>query len=281
MANASQSAPKTIFTVSSHAQDQDPEETQPSVSAVPDATAGRESVMDKIGNWAPFLLIRSAHPRQAVLTAIGLSVAAVLAGLTTREVTLIAATVLVGQAVLGWHNDLVDQVVDRRHERAGKPISDGRLEPGGVWFVLCCGVLLVIPLSVTSGTVAGLFYLGSLVIGMLANVLLRKGLFSWVLWAAAFACYPGYISYAGWAGESAGGPPEWAMVALAAALGVGVHFLTALWGLVADNQDHWTYLPLKAGLKLGAGKLLLVTLVYIAVVIGAMLYVGSVVGLRA
>ncbi|MFE6507878.1 UbiA family prenyltransferase [Nocardioides sp. NPDC057767] len=281
MANASQSAPKTIFTVSSHAQDQDPEETQPSASAVPDAPASSRNVMDRIGNWAPFLLIRTTHPRQAVLTAIGLSVAAVLAGLTTREVALIAATVLVGQAVLGWHNDLVDQVVDRRHEREGKPISDGRLEAGGVWFALCCGVLLVIPLSVTSGTVAGLFYLGSLVIGMLANVLLRKGLFSWVLWAAAFACYPGYISYAGWAGETAGGPPHWAMVALAAALGVGVHFLTALWGLVADNEDGWTYLPLKAGLKLGAGKLLVATLVYIAVVIGAMLYAASVVGLRA
>ncbi|MGY0387351.1 UbiA family prenyltransferase [Nocardioides sp. WG-D5] len=281
MANASQSAPKTIFTVSSHAQDQDPEETQPSASAVPDAPASSQSVMDRIGNWAPFLLIRTTHPRQAVLTAIGLSVAAVLAGLSTREVTLIAVTVLVGQAVLGWHNDLVDQAVDRRHEREGKPISDGRLEAGGVWFALCCGVLLVIPLSVTSGTVAGLFYLGSLVIGMLANVLLRKGLFSWVLWAAAFACYPGYISYAGWAGETTGGPPHWAMVVLAAALGVGVHFLTALWGLVADNEDGWTYLPLKAGLQLGAGKLLGVTLVYIAAVIGAMLYAASAVGLRA
>ncbi|MBG6094588.1 UbiA family prenyltransferase [Nocardioides luteus] len=281
MANASQSAPKTIFTVSSHAQDQDPEETQPSASAVPDAPASSQSVMDRIGNWAPFLLIRTTHPRQAVLTAIGLSVAAVLAGLSTREVALIAVTVLVGQAVLGWHNDLVDQAVDRRHEREGKPISDGRLEAGGVWFALCCGVLLVIPLSVTSGTVAGLFYLGSLVIGMLANVLLRKGLFSWVLWAAAFACYPGYISYAGWAGETTGGPPHWAMVVLAAALGVGVHFLTALWGLVADNEDGWTYLPLKAGLQLGAGKLLGVTLVYIAAVVGAMLYAASAVGLRA
>lgn len=281
MANASQSAPKTIFTVSSHAQDQDPEETQPSASAVPDAPAGRASVMDKVGNWAPFLLIRSAHPRQAVLTAIGVSVAAVLVGLTTREVALIAVTVLVGQAVLGWHNDLVDQGVDRRHKREGKPISDGRLESGGVWFALCCGVLLVIPLSVTSGTVAGLFYLGSLVLGMLANVLLRKGLFSWVLWAGAFACYPGYLSYAGWAGESAGGAPHWVMIVLAAALGVGVHFLTALWGLVADHEDKWTYLPLKAGLKLGAGKLLLVTLVYIAVVIGGMLYAASAVGLRA
>jgi hypothetical protein len=281
MANASQSAPSTIFTASSHAQDQDQQETQPSASAVPDSPASNQSVMDKIGNWAPFLLIRSAHPRQAVLTAIGLSVAAVLAGLTTREVALIAVTVLVGQAVLGWHNDLVDQAVDRRHGREGKPIADGRLEAGGVWFALCCGVLLVIPLSVTSGTVAGLFYLGSLVIGMLANVLLRKGFLSWLLWAAAFACYPGYISYAGWAGESAGGPPHWAMVAFAAALGVGVHFLTALWGLVADNEDRWTYLPLKAGLKLGAGKLLVVTLVYVAAVVGGMLYAASAVGLSA
>jgi hypothetical protein len=281
MANASQSAPKTIFTVSPHAQDQDQQRTQASASAVPDASAGREGVVAKIGNWAPFLLIRSTHPRQAVLTAIGLSGAAVIAGLTTREVALIAVTVLVGQAVLGWHNDLVDQGVDRRHEREGKPISDGRLEPGGVWFALCCGVLLVIPLSVTSGTVAGLFYLGSLVFGMLANVLLRTGLLSWLPWAAAFACYPGYLSYAGWAGEATGGPPHWAMVALAAALGLGVHFLTALWGLVADNADGWTYLPLKAGLKLGAGKLLLVTLVYLAVVVGVMLYVASVVGLRA
>ncbi|MGH3350043.1 MAG: UbiA family prenyltransferase [Nocardioides sp.] len=281
MANASQSAPKTIFTVSSHAQEQDPPATQASASAVPAASASHQSVMDKIGNWAPLLLIRTAHPRQAILTVIGIAVAAVLTGLSAREVALIAVTVLIGQAVLGWHNDLVDQAVDRRHERAGKPISDGRLDPGGVWFALCCGVLLAIPLSVTSSTVAGLFYLGSLVIGMLANVLLRKGLFSWVLWAAAFACYPGYLSYAGWAGESAGGPPHWAMVALAAALGIGVHFLTALWGLVADNADGWTYLPLKAGLKLGAGKLLLVTLIYLAAVIAGMLYVASTVGLRA
>ncbi|GGR56889.1 hypothetical protein J2S40_003293 [Nocardioides luteus] len=281
MANASQSAPKTIFTVSSHAQAQDPEETQPSVSAVPEPSAGHQSVMDKIGNWAPLLLIRSAHPRQAVLTAIGLAGAAVLAGLATREVALIAVTVLVGQAVLGWHNDLVDQGADRRHEREGKPISDGRLEPGGVWFALCCGVLLVIPLSVTSGTVAGLFYLGSLVVGMLANVLLRKGVFSFVPWAAAFACYPAYLSYAGWAGESAGGPPHWVLVVLAAALGVGAHFLTALWGLVADNADGWTYLPLKAGLKLGAGKLLLVTFVYIGLIVAGMLYAASAVGLRA
>ena len=281
MANASQSAPKTIFTVSSNAQVQDPEETQASASAVPATSAHRQSAMDKVGNWAPLLLIRSAHPRHAILTAIALAGAAVLIGLSTREVALIAITVLVGQAVLGWHNDLVDQSRDRRHERDGKPISDGRLEPGGVWFALCCGVLLIIPLSVTSGTVAGLFYLGSVVLGMLANVLLRKGLFSWIPWAAAFACYPGYLSYAGWAGESAGGPPHWAMVTLAAALGVGVHFLTALWGLVADNEDGWTYLPLKAGLKLGAGKLLLVTLVFVAAVVGGMAYAASTGGLRA
>ena len=34
---------------------------------------------------------------------------------------------------------------------------------------------------------------------------------------------------------------------LAALLGIGVHLLTALWGLVPDNEDGWTYLPLKLG----------------------------------
>ena len=71
------------------------------------------------------------------------------------------------------------------------------------------------------------------------------------------------------------------MVGLAALLGIGVHFLTALWGLVADNEDGWTYLPLRAGLVLGAGKLLVVTLIYLALVVAALAYFGNSIGLHA
>jgi len=233
----------------------------------------------RVRDWTPFLLARAAHPRQALLTAIGMGVAAALEGRPSRELALICATVLVGQCILGWHNDLVDEPVDLAHERTGKPIADGRLDPGTVWFTLCCAVLLVVPLAVSNGVIAGLCYLASVVVGMVGNVVLRRGLLSFVPWAISFALYPAFLSYGGWGGSVHGPPPQILMVVLSALLGVGVHFLLALWGLVADNDDGWTYLPLKLGLRMGAGRLLALTLVYSVVVVAAMLYVGHEVGL--
>ena len=47
--------------------------------------------------------------------------------------------------------------------------------------------------------------------------------------------------------------------------------MRAVWGLVADHEDGWTYLPLKLGLKLGATRLLALSTLYtvgIAVALG-------------
>ena len=66
---------------------------------------------------------------------------------------------------------------------------------------------------------------------------------------------------------------------LAALLGIGVHFLTALWGLVPDNEDGWTYLPLKLGLRLGASRLLWVAGTYTVLVLVALAFAGTYVGL--
>ena len=68
------------------------------------------------------------------------------------------------------------------------------------------------------------------------------------------------------------------MVALAALLGVGVHFLVALWGLVADHEDAWTYLPLRLGLRMGATRLLVLALIHLAAVLAALAYFGSTLG---
>ena len=189
------------------------------------------------------------------------------------------ATTLVGQAVLGWHNDLVDRERDAKRLPSGKPIADGYLEPGTAWFALICGVLVLIPLSITNGVVAGCLYLGSVALGLLGNLVLRKGWLSWVTWAAAYALYPGFLSYGGWGGQATGEPPEPAMVALAAALGVGVHVLCALPGLVADHEDGYRHLPLRLALKLGATRLLILALLWTALVVGGMLAVGDSLGL--
>jgi hypothetical protein len=66
---------------------------------------------------------------------------------------------------------------------------------------------------------------------------------------------------------------------LAGLLGIGVHFLRSIWGLVADNEDGWTYLPLRLGLKLGATRLLVLTSAYLVAVVIAMAIAGSMNGL--
>jgi hypothetical protein len=234
----------------------------------------------RVRDALPFLLFRAAHPRQAVLTALGLTIAAACTGRESRELGLVLATVLVGQALLGWVNDLVDRRRDLHHHRAGKPVADGRLDPGTLWFSVAVAVFVVVPLSVAHGVDAGLAYLASLAIGLLGQwPRLRRGFLSWLPWAAAFALYPAFLSYGGWGGQHEGSPPQVAMIVLAAFLGVGVHLLTALWGLVPDNEDGWTYLPLRLGLKVGASKLLWIAVLWVAASLAALAYVGSSSGL--
>jgi 4-hydroxybenzoate polyprenyltransferase len=224
-------------------------------------------------------LVRSAHPRQAIVTAAGVAVAAAVSGRAPREVALVAVTVLVGQALLGWDNDLADENADRSDDRATKPLAAGTLDRGTLGFWLACAVLLVIPLALSSGINAGLAYLLSLSVGMLGNRFLRTGPLSWLSWAFAFALYPAYLSYGGWGGGADGHPPTIAMTVAAGFLGIGVHVLVSLRGLVDDNRAGRRHLPLRLALRVGAPRLLVLASIYCVVVIGAIAVIGSTVGL--
>lgn len=243
-------------------------------------TATDDEPTVRLRDLLPFLLLRAAHPRQAVLTAAGLTVAAALAGRPGRELVLVLATVLVGQALLGWVNDLVDRERDARHATPGKPVADGRLDPGTLWFSVAVAVFVLVPLAVAHGVYAGIAYLASVAIGALGQwPALRRSVLSWVPWAAAFALYPAFLSYGGWGGQERGAPPEVLVTVLAAVVGIGVHLLTALWGLVADNDDGWRYLPLRLGVRIGAARLLWVAVAWIVVGLLATAYAASAVGL--
>jgi 4-hydroxybenzoate polyprenyltransferase len=223
--------------------------------------------------------VRASHPKQALLTAAGLALAAALSGRPPREVGLVAVTVLVGQAVLGWDNDLVDAAADHRDERTGKPLVGGGLDRGTLAFWLACAVLLLVPLALSSGIDAGLAYLLSVAIGVLGNRWLRNGALSWVPWALAFALYPAYLSYGGWGGAADGSPPTVAVTVAAAFLGIGVHVLVALRGLVEDNRDGRRHLPLRLALRMGAPRLLFLACLYCALVTGGLALLGSTVGM--
>lgn len=224
-------------------------------------------------------LLQAAHAKQAITTALVVALTAAVAGRAAREVLVVFATVLVGQTILGWHNDIVDRQRDRAHDLPGKPLATGRLQPETVWYAIVVATLLLVPLAITNGIRAGCLYLAAVAVGMLGNVVLRTGILSFWSWMVSYGLIVAFLSYGGWGGQAVGDPPEPVMVGLAALLGVGVHFMRAAWGLVADHADGWTYLPLRLGLKLGATRLLALSTVYTAGVVIALIVAGSQVGL--
>jgi 4-hydroxybenzoate polyprenyltransferase len=229
----------------------------------------------------PVRLARAAHPLHALASSCAVGAAAATSGREPREVGLVAATVLVGQAVAGWHNDLLDRTRDAAHHRPGKPLASGDLDPGTAWFALACAVLVVVPLALGSGVTAGLSYLASLVAAVVANlVVLRRTVLSWLPWAVSFGLLPAFLSYGGWGGQSQGDPPSVVMTVLAALLGVAVHVLLALPHLVDDRTDGLRSLPLRLALRTGARRLWWITLAVAAFLVVSLAVAGATVGLR-
>lgn len=228
----------------------------------------------------PIALARTAHLRQALVVTVALTGAAALAGRAGREIALVLVTVAVGQVLLGWHNDAADARRDVAHARNEKPVVAGDIDKGTVSFSVAVAVLLVIPLAMAHGMASGLTYLGIVLIAMANNWgLLRRTVLSFVPWAATFGLFPAFLSYGGWAGEGAGGPPTVAITVAAALLGVGVHLLWSLPGLVNDNKDGAKTLPLRIALRTGAPKLLVISILYTTLAATAVLISALTVGL--
>jgi len=242
------------------------------------------SLGERVRTSYPVALARAGHPKVALVTAVAVAAGAALAGRSTKEVGLVALTVLAGQLVLGWHNDLVDRTRDKEHDR-DKPLVQGSLDPGALWFAIAVAVLVVVPLSIANGVVAGLSHLALLLIAWVGTSgLLRRSVLSPLPWAASYALWPAFLSYGGYGGGWDGAPgtaaPTIALTVMAALLGIGVHVLLALPGLVDDNKDGLRHLPLRIALKTGASRLLLLTVIYLAAVVGGLVAVAGSVGLQ-
>ena len=224
-------------------------------------------------------LLLAAHPLLSILIALGAAAAAALAGRPGREVGLVLVTVLVGRATVGWLNDVADRQRDIAVERLDKPVARGWVHPSTVTFTVACATLLLVPLSISNGTNAGIAHLLSVAAAWLYNTRIKLTALSALPWAISFGLLPAFLSYGGWGGGPHGGPPTITITLLAALLGVGVHFLTALPDLVGDNHNGVRSLPLRVALKIGAPKLLLATSVYLVLVTAGLVVAGLTVGL--
>ncbi|HET8603094.1 MAG TPA: UbiA family prenyltransferase [Marmoricola sp.] len=225
-------------------------------------------------------LVRCTHPRQALLLGLGIGVAAAVAGRPAREALVAGAAVLVAQLALGLVNDVTDERADVRSGVSGKPVAEGVVPAGNATFVAIVLGLLLVPLSLQNGTVAGGALLLTAAVGVVHDRWLHRTWLSWLGWAATFGLLPAFLSYGGWGGRLHGGPPTVAITVVAALLGVCVHFLTALPDLVADNQSGARNLPLLVALRTGAPRLLLASIVLTVLVAAALVWVWVQVGLQ-
>jgi 4-hydroxybenzoate polyprenyltransferase len=229
---------------------------------------------------AALSLVLASHPLSAAATTLALTVAAALSGRPLRECGLVAATVLVGQTSAGWMHDLADRHRDRETGRQDKPVAMGWLDPGTVAFSIACAALLVVPLSMSNGTAAGLAHLGAVASAWLYAVWFKRSWLSWLPYLVGFGLLPAFLSYGGWGGGSHGAPPTYTMTVLAALLGVGVHVLGALPGLVEDNATGLRHLPLRIALRVGAPRLLWISGTWTALAAAGLVVAALTVGLR-
>jgi len=225
-------------------------------------------------------LLRSAHPKQAVALAAVLGVLAAVDGRPEREYLFTALAVLVVQLSLGLSNDLCDQHHDYRAQTQGKPIASGALPDSRASYWMMVLVLLAVPLSVQNGLVAGAALLATLPIGWVHNRWLHRTAFSWVGWTLTAALLPAFLSYGGWAGRMHGGPPTYAVTGAAAAVGFCLHFVTTLGDLVDDNLSGARNLPLRIALRIGAPRLLVLTILLTTVAVAGLVVAGLTTGLR-
>ena len=225
-------------------------------------------------------LVLASHPLPTLSMTIALAAAAALSGRPGVEVGLVAATVLTGQLTVGWINDVVDRDRDRQVGRQDKPVAMGWIDPGTVVFAAACAVLLVIPLSIANGTAAGVAHLAAVASAWLYNFWFKRTVLSWLPYAVSFGLLPAFLSYGGLGGGMHGGPPTIAMTVLAALLGIGIHFLNVLPDLVEDRETGVTHLPLRIALRIGAPKLLWISVTWTALVGAGIVIAALTVGLR-
>jgi 4-hydroxybenzoate polyprenyltransferase len=252
-----------------------PAEPQQSSREAAEEPGGGSEVPEQLAG-----VLRATHPRQGMLTALAMAAAALASGRPLREALVAGAAVLVVQAILGLVNDVVDRERDVTTGVPGKPIAEGRLPAGNATFVATCLAILAIPLSLQNGSAAAAALLGSFVAGLAYNLRLRRTALSWLPWAVGYGLFPAFLSYGGWGGGLHGGPPTWAMTGLVALLGIGVHFLTSLPHLVADNKTGVRHLPLRVALKIGAPRLLVISGVFTGLVAIGVLIAAFTIGLR-
>ena len=155
----------------------------------------------------------------------------------------IAATVFLGQLLVGWSNDLYDFEDDVKHNRINKPLVAGVITVEQ----LRRATFILIPIAVIAnilgplGLHGGAIYLLGVGCGIAYNFYFKFSTLSPLPYAIACAALPASIFYA-----MNRTPPIWVM-AIGSMLGVAFHFANVLKDLPQDVESQIKGLPQRVG----------------------------------
>ena len=193
----------------------------------PDAGPGSGAIEDagdtarrpfRLGETLPVLLVKAAHPKQAVLTALGLAIAAGIAGRPLREIGLVVRSPCwsVRRCSAGtttWSTGCATSATSWPASRSAAGCSSPA-RCGSAWRARCSSSY---PSPSAPGRVPARAYLIALLIGLIGNRVLRGSVLSFLPWVLQFGLYPAYLAYGGWNGVGHDTPPTVEMTVLAGA----------------------------------------------------------------
>lgn len=174
-------------------------------------------------------LVGASHPVPSLAVTAFATVVAAATGRSLAGCLLVAGAVGSGQLSIGWSNDLIDRGRDSAAARRDKPLARGAVPPAVVTTACALAVAACVPLSLASGTTAGLVHLVAVAGGWAYNLGLKRTVLSALPYALSFGLLVAFLTL-GLPGDP--WPRPWA-VAAGALLGVGAHFLN----VVPDVED--------------------------------------------
>jgi 4-hydroxybenzoate polyprenyltransferase len=212
----------------------------------------------------PLALLRACHPEPTAAVTAMVTALAVTTGRDARGVLLAAGAVLAGQLSIGWLNDALDADRDAAVRRRDKPVITGAVSRRAVAVAAVAAAVACVPLSLASGTLAGVVHLVAVSAGLAYDLGLKATRWSVLPYLVAFGLLPAFVVLG-----LPGAPwPAWWLPTAGALLSVGAHFANALPDLDDDAATGVHGLPHRfgtAGSRAAAGLLLLAATVVLAV----------------
>jgi 4-hydroxybenzoate polyprenyltransferase len=182
-------------------------------------------------------LLRACHPEPTAAVTLVAALLAVVVGRGPGAVAAVAVAVLSSQLAVGWTNDWLDAPRDALTGRRDKPIPTGQVSRRTVGIAALLAALLTVPLAWLSGPVPAAFLIVGMIFGLLYDWPLKFTVASPLPYLVAFGALVAFVA----------GTGSWWLIASAAMLGGGAHFINVLPDLADDLRSGVRGLPHRIG----------------------------------